>query len=466
MHKQLKVALIGVGVVGSSVAQILEKNREIITARTGVEIIVKKGVVRNISKARNVNIPLTTNADEVLYDNEIDVIVELMGGIDEAYKIATIALNQHKAFVTANKAMLAYHRYELEKLASTPIGFEASVCGGIPIIKALKDGLSANHILELRAILNGTSNYILSKMTQEGREFDEALKSAQALGYAEANPSLDINGKDAAHKLLILASLAYGINALPEEILIEGIEHISADDIAFASEFDFCIKLLGIAKITIEGSIELRIHPTMIPTHKLIAKVDGVMNAVSVIGDCVGESVYYGAGAGGNATASSVISDLIEIARGKASESMLGFETSQERKLAPKELIKSRYYMRILVCDKPGVLEQIAKVLSQNNISVDTFLQRTQENDKVNNSKANSKTSENLDSGVDSSAACADSRVAGANSRVAGATTEATARMFLTTHTTSEQSIQKAINELKTLPIIKQAPIIIRIDDE
>ncbi len=248
MHKQLKVAIIGVGVVGSSVANILERNKDIITARTGVEIVVKKGVVKDLSKKRNVNIALTDNVDEVLYDNEIDVIVELMGGIDQAYKIAQIALSQSKAFVTANKAMLAYHRYELEQIAKTPIGFEASVCGGIPIIKALKDGLSANHIEAIYGILNGTSNYILSKMTKEGWSFQQSLESAQNLGYAEANPSLDINGKDAAHKLLILASLAYGIDSRPEEILVEGITDIAIEDMEFAKEFGYVIKLLGIAK--------------------------------------------------------------------------------------------------------------------------------------------------------------------------------------------------------------------------
>lgn len=432
MHKQLKVAIIGVGVVGSSVANILERNKDIITARTGVEIVVKKGVVKDLSKKRNVNIALTDNVDEVLYDNEIDVIVELMGGIDQAYKIAQIALSQSKAFVTANKAMLAYHRYELEQIAKTPIGFEASVCGGIPIIKALKDGLSANHIEAIYGILNGTSNYILSKMTKEGWSFQQSLESAQNLGYAEANPSLDINGKDAAHKLLILASLAYGIDSRPEEILVEGITDIAIEDMEFAKEFGYVIKLLGIAK-KINNSIELRIHPTMIAQDRLIAKVDDVMNAISVMGDCVGESVYYGAGAGGDATASSVIGDLIEIARGKSSQ-MLGFKTSQSFGLIPQEQIISRYYIRILADDKPGVLEKIAAILSHNEISISTFLQ------KPNNQNLNQNPKQNLNNQGGS------------------------AKILLATHTTTEYAIQNALKALESLEVVRAKPVIIRIE--
>ncbi len=422
MHKkQLKVGIIGVGVVGSSVAKILESNKEIITARTGVEIVVKKGIVKNLNKKRDVKIELSDDANEVLFDNEIDVIIELMGGINEAYNIAKIALEQNKALVTANKAMLAYHRYELEQIAKMPIGFEASVCGGIPIIKVLKDGLSANHILAIRGILNGTSNYILTKMTESKWDFKQALQSAQNLGYAEADPSLDINGEDAAHKLLILASLAYGIDLKPKEILIEGIEDISPEDIEFAKEFSYVIKLIGIAK-KCDNTIELRVHPAMIPQEKLIAKVDGVMNAISVIGDCNGESVYYGAGAGGDATASSVISDLIEIARGKShNQSMLGFHTSQPLKIIKSNLIKSRYYIRILTEDKLGVLEKIALILSQNQISISTFLQKQ---------------------------------------------SKPYAKLLFTTHTTTEESIQKAILELCALPFIRQKPFLIRIDDE
>lgn len=422
--KDINIGIIGVGVVGSSVIKILEENKEIISARAGVNLVVKKGVVKNLNKARSVNIPLYENPDEILNDKEIDIVIELMGGVQEAYEIAKKALQNKKALITANKAMLAYHRYDLEQIANDiPIGFEASVCGGIPIIKALKDGLGANHILALKGILNGTSNYILTQMIQENQDFNTALRQAQKLGYAEADPSLDINGGDAGHKLLILASLAYGIDAKPKDIIIEGIESISPDDIDFANEFGYSIKLLGIAKK--EGNeIELRVHPAMINKNKMISKVEGVMNGISVIGDRVGETLYYGAGAGGDATASAVISDLIEIARGKTSL-MLGFENSPHIPftLKPKDNIKSHYYVRLLTIDKPGVLAQIASILNKNNISISAFLQKES---KQQNS----------------------------------------AKILFSTHITTEYDIKNTLDELKKLDSILQDPYMIRIEDE
>ncbi|PAF48036.1 homoserine dehydrogenase [Helicobacter sp. 12S02634-8] len=420
--KNLNIGIIGVGTVGESVVKILEENREIIRARAGVNLVVKKGVVKNPNKPRGVNIPLSTDIDDIIYDPQIDVVVELMGGVDTAYIVAKKTLEHKKSLVTANKAMLAYHRYELQEIAgATPIGFEASVCGGIPIIKALKDGLSANHILGLKGILNGTSNYILTQMIQNNQDFHTALLKAQQLGYAEADPSLDINGGDAGHKLLILASLAYGIDAKPQDILIEGIESISTDDIEFANEFGYAIKLLGIAKKQ-NNEIELRVHPTMIAKDKMIAKIEGVMNGISVIGDRVGETLYYGAGAGGEATASAVISDLIEIARGKSSL-MLGFERSPQINLKPKANICSRYYIRLAVDDKSGVLAQIASILTQNAISISTFLQKEikQKN---------------------------------------------TAKILFSTHTTTEYAIKNAIDDLKKLDSILSEPYLIRIEDE
>lgn len=422
--KDINIGIIGVGVVGSSVVKILEENKEIISARAGVNLVVKKGVVKNLNKTRNINIPLYENPDEILNDKEIDIVIELMGGVQEAYEIAKKALQNKKALITANKAMLAYHRYDLQQIANDiPIGFEASVCGGIPIIKALKDGLGANHILALKGILNGTSNYILTQMIQENQDFNTSLKQAQKLGYAEADPSLDINGGDAGHKLLILASLAYGIDAKPKDIIIEGIESISPDDIDFANEFGYSIKLLGIAKK--EGNeIELRVHPAMINKNKMISKVEGVMNGISVIGDRVGETLYYGAGAGGDATASAVISDLIEIARGKSSL-MLGFENSPHIPftLKEKDNIKSHYYVRLLTIDKPGVLAQIASILSKNNISISAFLQKES---KQQNS----------------------------------------AKILFSTHITTEYDIKNTLDELKKLDSILQDPYMIRIEDE
>jgi len=382
----VNIAIIGVGTVGCSVANILKDNKELIQARAGKEIRVVKGVVRDISKKRDVEIPLTTDIDEVLNDDSIDIVVELMGGVDEPFKVVKLALEKKKAVVTANKALLAYHRYDLQEIAGDiPIGYEASVAGGIPIINALKVGLSANEITSIRGIMNGTSNYMLTKMINDGVKYDDILKEAQELGYAEADPTFDVGGFDAAHKLLILASIAYGIDAKPEDILIEGIQNINQDDISFAGEFGYSIKLLGIAK-KINSNIELRVHPVLIKQTQMIAKIDGVMNGISVIGDKVGETLYYGPGAGGDATASAVVSDIIEIVRAGKSSPMLGFKKpfkSENLVLQNKENIQSQYYFRMSVEDVSGVLASIAKTLGDNNISVDTFLQKVIENSSI-----------------------------------------------------------------------------------
>lgn len=375
MMKEIGIGIIGVGVVGSSVVKILQKNQEIISARTGAKLVVKQGVVSDINKKRDVDIPLSNRIEDVIYNPDIDIVIELIGGVDRAYQIACEVLKSGKNLVTANKAMLAYHRYDLESIAGNcTIGFEASVCGGIPVIKALRDGLGANHILSLRGILNGTSNYILSKMTRENEDFASALKDAQERGYAEKDPTLDINGVDAGQKLIILASLAYGINAYPEDIVIEGIDRIETSDIAFAKEFGYVIKLLGIANKH-GDEVELRVHPALVKNDEMVAKVDGVMNAVSVVGDCVGEMLYYGAGAGGDATASAVISDLIEIARRKHSR-MLGFDgMSISHTLRDKNKITSRYYIRLKAYDKAGVLAQVSSIFSKNDISIQVLFQ-------------------------------------------------------------------------------------------
>lgn len=428
---KLVLGMVGFGVVGSSVLKAILANGEIINARAGKQIVLKSIVVRDKAKAAkkladmNANVALSTNVDEILQDSEIDVVIELMGGVEFAYTIAQRALKAKKAFITANKAMLAYHRSDIAPLASgLPVGFEASVCGGIPIIRVLKDGLSANHILAIRGILNGTSNYILTQMQQFGKNFATALKEAQNLGYAEADPSLDINGGDAGHKLLILASLAYGIHAMPEDILIEGIADITPDDMEFANEFGYVIKLLGIAKKQ-NDEVELRVHPSMIKKEAMISKVDGVMNGISVIGDYVGESMYYGAGAGGEATASSVISDIIAIARGE-SAAMLGFSRPLEEgklKLKDKGEIYSRYYIRLYVRDKPGVLGEVAQILGRHNISIGAFLQK--ETDKKN-----------------------------------------IATMLFSTHHCFEREINHALCELENIESITQKPFKMRLEDE
>ncbi len=375
----LKIGVIGVGTVGRSVVQILEQNADMITARAGCEVVVKSGVVSNLDRDRGLDIALSTDPLDIVDDPDIDIVVELMGGVDEPFKIVKRALSNGKAVVTANKALLAYHRYELQSLAADiAFLYEASVAGGIPIINALRDGLSANHIESIVGILNGTCNYMMSKMADDGVEFEAILKEAQELGYAEADPTFDIGGYDAAHKLLILASIAYGIEAKPEDILIEGIESVTQDDIAFAKEFGYALKLLGVAKRD-GDEVELRVHAALIKNTQMIAKIDGVMNAISVVGDRVGETLYYGPGAGGDATASAVVANIIDIARaGGKSSPMLGYNKPLEHglKLKKSDDIVSKYYLRLKVEDSKGVLAQIAKLFEEFDISIETMLQR------------------------------------------------------------------------------------------
>lgn len=421
----MRVGIIGVGTVGSHVVKILQENEDIITARSGKKIVPIMGIVKDLSKKRDINIPLSDNVDDVLENPEVDVVLELMGGVDEAYTIVKRALQNKKPVVTANKALLAYHRYELKDIAGdTPIGYEASVAGGIPIIKALREGLSANHIEAIKGIMNGTCNFILTKMMNEKAEFADVLKEAQELGYAEADPTFDVGGFDAAHKLLILASIAYGIDVKPEEILIEGIENINSEDIFFAKEFGYNIKLLTIAK-KCGNKVELRVHPALVPIKQMIAKVDGVMNGISVIGDRVGETMYYGPGAGGSATASAVVSDLIDIARHTQNSPMLGFIKPLESaglSLMNSDDIATKYYMRVKVADKIGVLSKISEVLGRHSISISSFLQKQD------------------------------------------ALKENSAVLLFSTHTCKEKDIQNALKELRGLEFVEIPPAMIRIE--
>ena len=419
----LKVGIIGVGTVGTSVANILLDNKNIISARAGVDIVPTIGVVSNLNKKRDVSIKLSTNVDEILEDDSIDIVVELMGGIEKPYEIVKKALLKGKAVVTANKALLAYHRYELQELAGDiPFEFEAAVAGGIPIINALRDGLSANHIKSIQGIMNGTCNYMLTRMINDGVSYDEILKEAQDLGYAEADPTFDVGGYDAAHKLLILGSIAYGIDIKPEDILIEGIDNITKADIDFAKEFEYSIKLLGIAK-KVGSEIQLRVHPVLIPDDKMIAKVDGVMNGISVVGDKVGETMFYGAGAGGDATASAVVANIIDIARKGKGSPMLGFENQPGEKLTlmAKEDITTKYYLRLEIADKSGTLAKIATILGNNSISIEAMMQKPLKNE--------------------------------------------TANLLLTTHTCIEKDILKAMNELENSGVVLRKPTMIRIEE-
>jgi len=420
----MNIAILGVGTVGEAVAKILLQNKKLIVARCGEEIVPVIGVVRNLNKKRDVAIPLTDDIDSVLGRDNIDVFVELMGGVEEPFRVVSQILERKKAVVTANKALLAYHRYALQNLAqNTPFGFEASVAGGIPIIRALREGLSANHILSINGILNGTSNYILTSMMSKGSNFADALKKAQELGYAEADPTFDVGGFDAAHKLLILASIAYGVHGNPEDILIEGIEGITPEDIFFANDFEYVIKLLAIAKKT-GDKVELRVHPALVPKDKMIAKTDGVTNAVSVVGDAVGETMFYGPGAGGPATASSVISDLIDIARDGKSP-MLGykapFELNALELLDPSE-IRTKYYFRLRVEDKVGVLAKITNLMSENNLSIDSLLQKPKDESPY-------------------------------------------ATLFFTTHASVEKDVRRTMEILQEQEFVKEKPFMMRIEE-
>jgi homoserine dehydrogenase len=373
----VKIGILGVGTVGASVAKILSDNSDIIEARAGKKIVVQSGAVKNLAKDRGVDIALFDDPMRVVEDPDIDIVVELMGGVEEPYALVKRALELGKSVVTANKALLAYHRYELQEIAGdTPLMYEASTAGGIPIIGALRNGLSANHIESIQGIMNGTCNYMLTHMIKHGAKYEDILKTSQELGYAEADPTFDVGGFDASHKLLILASIAYGIDAKPEDILIEGIENITQIDVDFAKEFGYEIKLLGIAK-KVGSGVELRVHATMIPQESMIAKVDGVMNAVTVVGDCVGETMYYGAGAGGDATASAVISDIVDIVRGNQGP-MLGYKKGLESGLTllPKEEIVTHYYLRLEVTDESGVLAIISATLGKFAISIEAMLQK------------------------------------------------------------------------------------------
>jgi len=421
-NKMIKIGIIGVGTVGTSVANILKENADVISARAGVDIVVKSGVVRNLSKERGLDIILTDNVDDILNDDEIDVVVELMGGVEEPYEVVKRALKSGKAVVTANKALLAYHRYELQEIAQDiAFEFEASVAGGIPIITALRDGLSANHIESIMGIMNGTCNYMMTEMTNNGVSYDAILQEAQDLGYAEADPTFDVGGYDAAHKLLILASIAYGIDAKPEDILIEGIDNVNSEDIAFAKEFGYAIKLLAIAKKD-KNEVELRVHAALIKKDEMIAKIDGVMNGVSVVGDKVGETLYYGPGAGGDATASAVVANIIDIARSGKSTPMLGFNRPMEGDtltLKSSDAIESKYYLRINVSDKAGVLAQLSKIFEEYNISIETMLQRSSENESAN--------------------------------------------LLISTHLAVEKNVKNLINDIEELTFVNGRPAMIRI---
>lgn len=385
---RIGVGVIGFGTVGTGVAKILLGSGALIRRRVGVPIELVRVADLDTVRDRGVALPpgvLISDARALIDDPAVDIVVELIGGYDAAKRFILDALAKGKPVVTANKALLAVHGEEIFEAAArqkVDLGFEASVGGGIPVIRALTEGLAANTILSLYGIINGTSNYILSRMTCEGQRFEDVLAEAQSAGYAEADPTFDVAGIDSAHKLAIMVSLAYGTPVNVKDIYTEGIARLTPVDISYAEEFGYTIKLLGIAK-SLDGEIEARVHPTMVPSASPIAQVEGVYNAIQLVGDAVGDIVLYGQGAGSMPTGSAVVSDVIAIARNLVSGVTgrvppASFLQDQRRplRIRPMEEILSQYYLRFMVLDRPGVLSQIAGVLGRHNISIASVIQQ------------------------------------------------------------------------------------------
>jgi homoserine dehydrogenase len=386
--KPIQVGLLGIGTVGGGVFNVLERNQEEITRRAGRGIQIHTVADLDTKRAEALvkgRAKVVGDAKQVVNDPEIDVVIELIGGYGIAKELVLAAINNGKHVVTANKALLAVHGNEIFAAAQAKgvtVNFEAAVAGGIPIIKALREGLTANRIEWIAGIINGTTNFILSEMRDKGLDFDVALKEAQRLGYAEADPTFDIEGVDAAHKATIMSAIAFGIPMQFDKAHIEGITKLSAIDIKYAEQLGYRIKLLGITKKTKDG-IELRVHPTLIPTKRLIANVEGAMNAVQVMGDAVGTTLYYGKGAGAEPTASAVIADLVDVARLQTAGPEhrvphLAFQPGSmvNTSIMPMGEITTSYYLRLRVADVTGVLADITRILADNSISIDAMLQR------------------------------------------------------------------------------------------
>ena len=386
--KSIKVGLLGIGTVGGGTFKVLQRNQPEIMRRAGRGIEIVMVADRDTERARSVTggaCEVVNDANLVVNHPDIDIVIELIGGYTIAKELVLKAIANGKHVVTANKALLATHGNEIFAAAHAKgviVAFEAAVAGGIPIIKALREGLSANRIQWIAGIINGTSNFILSEMRSKGLAFDDVLKEAQRLGYAEADPTFDIEGVDAAHKLTLLASIAFGVPIQFDKAYTEGISKLTAEDIRYAEQLGYRIKLLGIAKRTDVG-IELRVHPTLIPAQRLIANVEGVMNAVLVKGDAVGATLYYGAGAGAEPTASAVVADLVDVTRLHTADPghrvpHLAFQPDAlaDTPILPIDAVVTSYYLRMRVADQPGVLADITRILADGNISIDAMIQK------------------------------------------------------------------------------------------
>ena len=388
----VKVGLLGLGTVGGGTVSVLSRNAEEIARRAGrgIQITHAAAIEYNADAITGLDKigKISDDAFAVVNDPEVEIVIELIGGYSPAKELVLEAIKNGKHVVTANKALIAIHGNEIFATAQekgVTVAFEAAVAGGIPIIKAMREGLAANQIQWAAGIINGTANFILTEMSEKGRDFDEVLKEAQELGYAEADPSFDVEGIDAAHKLTIIGSIAFGIPLQFEKTYIEGIGKIEQQDVAYAADLGYRIKHLGITRKTDNG-IEMRVHPTLIPHRRLIANVDGVMNAVLVKGDAVGPTLYYGAGAGSEPTASAVIADVIDIVRALTSDPEnrvphLAFQPNElsDTPILPMEEVETAYYLRMQAIDRPGVLAEVTKILGDSGISIEAILQKEPE---------------------------------------------------------------------------------------
>jgi homoserine dehydrogenase len=436
--KPINVGLLGIGTVGGGTYTVLTRNEPEITRRAGRPIRITRVADKNLELARRItggNAAVTDDAFSVVTDPEIDIVIELIGGYGIAKVLVLKAIENGKHVVTANKALLATHGNEIFAAAQRKgvmVAFEAAVAGGIPIIKAVREGLSANRIQWIAGIINGTTNFILSEMRDKGLPFANVLKEAQRLGYAEADPTFDIEGVDAAHKITILSALAFGIPMQFDKAYIEGISKLDADDIKYAEQLGYRIKLLGITKRVANG-VELRVHPTLIPEKRLIANVEGAMNAVLVQGDAVGSTLYYGKGAGAEPTASAVIADLVDVTRMHTADPgnrvpHLAFQpgsisTEIDVPILPMAEVVTSYYLRLRVEDKPGVLADITRILADQEISIDAMMQREP-----------------------------------------GEGEEQTDIIMLT-HLTREKNVDAAIAKIEALPVVKRKVIRLRLEN-
>lgn len=432
-EKRVRVGLVGFGTVGSGVAKLLVEETDRIAAKMGVRVELACVVDVDTERPRPVQLPegvLTDNLDRLLEDDSISIGVELVGGTEIARDLQLKMLRAGKDVVTANKALLAEHGAELYRVArecGRCIAFEASCAGGIPITSAIRTGLAANHITAMYGIVNGTCNYILSNMSSKDEEFAEALAQAQQRGFAEADPTLDINGGDSAHKLAILASLAFGYEIALEDIFVEGIERIAKADIRYGREMGYCLKLLAIGQKDAEGKVSLRVHPSFIAADCSLARVDGSFNAISIFGDAVGETLYYGRGAGMMPTASAVVADIVDVALGNSGT------TFKHLQLRPRHEVRSyieniddlvsRFYMRVMAKDQPGVVARYGQVLGDHGISISGALQHE------------------------------------------GTGPDNTVPVVITTHQTQEKNMAAALGELVGLDVISGTPVCIRIVD-